>query len=259
MIGKTNITVNSGGGDADLTAMIDGSLTSITNGASYIRSSAFYNYQGLTTASFPNCTNIGVAAFSRCSSLTTISFPNCTNIETNAFASCLSLTEASFPSCTNISSGAFLSCASLSTAIFPLCTFVGHMAFAYCKRLKTVSFPLLETISGGLVFGQSSNPGYSLIEMSLPACTLISGNHIWARNAFFRKLYLLGSSVAALDGYGQFDSTPISGYSGYSGPYGSIFVRASLLTAWKTATNWAIYSERFVGLTDAEIEALDNQ
>lgn len=206
MIGKTNITL-SGGSDADLTAMIDGSLSSITNNASVIRQYAFERAYSLITASFPSCTSIGPAAFENCSRLTTISFPVCTTIGKNAFNDCRSLTTISFPACTVVGSSAFFACRIISEASFPVCTNIGTSAFYSCSSL------------------------YSL--------------------------YLLGSSVAQLGGITAFDRTPISVSTSLG--FGSIFVRASLLTAWQTATNWATYSARFVGLTDAEIEALDNQ
>jgi hypothetical protein len=45
-----------------------------------------------------------------------------------------------------------------------------------------------------------------------------------------------------------FTSTPIGGYSASAGTYGSIYVPAYLLDAYKSATNWAYFSDRFVGL-----------
>jgi hypothetical protein len=56
----------------------------------------------------------------------------------------------------------------------------------------------------------------------------------------------------------MFYNTPITNSSYFSGLYGSIFVKQSLLSQWKTASYWSEYTDRFVGLTDEEIEALDN-
>jgi hypothetical protein len=47
--------------------------------------------------------------------------------------------------------------------------------------------------------------------------------------------------------------------SSYLGYYGSFYVKESLLASWQAANNWSMYSERFVGLTDAEIVELDGQ
>ena len=73
------------------------------------------------------------------------------------------------------------------------------------------------------------------------------------------SLYLLGSGVKALRNTTVFTSTPISTYTTSLGHNGSIFVPASLLTSYKAAANWSVYSARFVGLTDAEVSAIKAQ
>jgi hypothetical protein len=50
-----------------------------------------------------------------------------------------------------------------------------------------------------------------------------------------------------LDRSDAFRSTPIAGYTDSAGKYGSIYVPASLLASYKTATNWTYFSSRFVG------------
>lgn len=45
-----------------------------------------------------------------------------------------------------------------------------------------------------------------------------------------------------------FSSTPIGGYRTYAGQYGSIYVPTSMLTTYKTASNWSYFSSRFVGI-----------
>ena len=144
-----------------------------------------------------------------------------TNIGSHAFAYCSSLTTMSFPACTSIGNYAFSYCTNLTTASFPACTSIGSCVFAYCSSLATASFPACKSI-GGSAFSK--------------CCTFIS-------------LYLLGSSVARLANSNAFSSTPFMGYvSSTSGVWGSIYVPASLLDSYKTATNWAYYSLRFVGV-----------
>ena len=70
------------------------------------------------------------------------------------------------------------------------------------------------------------------------------------------SVYLTMSTVPTLQSSDAFFRTPLYN-SAYTGVFGSIFVPTSLLTAYQTATNWAAYSSRFVGLTDEEIAALD--
>jgi hypothetical protein len=53
-----------------------------------------------------------------------------------------------------------------------------------------------------------------------------------------------------------FNSTPISNYSASAGRFGSIYVPASLLTEYQTASRWSYFSSRFVTLTDEELATL---
>ena len=188
-------------------------------------------------------TNIGSHAFAYCSSLTTMSFPACTSIGSSAFQYCYSLTTASFHACTSIGNYAFAYCSSLTTMSFPACTSIGNYAFSYCTNLTTASFPACTSI-GSCVFAYCS----SLATASFPACKSIGGS-AFSKCCTFISLYLLGSSVARLANSNAFSSTPFMGYvSSTSGVWGSIYVPASLLDSYKTATNWAYYSLRFVGV-----------
>ena len=171
---------------------------------------------------------IGNYAFQSCPSLTTVSFPNCTSIDSYTFAYCTNLTTISFPNCTNIGSYAFGYCTNLTTISFPNCTNIGNYAFVSCTNLTTA---------------------YFFSHQSIASC-------VFMRCYCLKSIYFLGSSVGTLS-VSAFTSTPISNYSIYNNnEYGSIYVRASLLASFKTATNWSVYSARMVGLTDAQIAAL---
>jgi hypothetical protein len=59
----------------------------------------------------------------------------------------------------------------------------------------------------------------------------------------------MNSSVCKLAGSNAFKSTPIAGYTTYtSGILGNIYVPASLLSKYQSATNWTYFSSRFVGV-----------
>jgi len=60
-------------------------------------------------------------------------------------------------------------------------------------------------------------------------------------------LQLGASSVATLNHVNAFYSTPMS-LSSYTGSFGSIYVPASLVNAYKSATNWATYSSRITAI-----------
>lgn len=218
-----------------------------------IGNSAFHACIRLTTVNFPVCTTIGAYAFDACSRLTTVSFPACTSIGGTAFYGCSSLTTVNFPVCTSIGGTAFNACSRLTTVSFPVCVSIGNSAFSTCYKLSTVNFPACTSI-GAYAFYSC----YSLTTVSFPACTSI-GSYAFAKCFRLISAYFLGSSVPNLTYSNAYSTTPIAGYSvSTGGVLGSIFVRASLLTAFQSATNWSFFSERMVGLTDEEIAALDN-
>ncbi len=199
----------------------------------------------LTTASFPMATTIGIGAFEDCTNLTTISFPRANGVGKGAFANCVNLTAVSFPAALSIESYAFRGCSNLAAVSFPVATVIGIDAFRSCVNLTTVSIPACTTISDYAFFGCSK-----LTTVSFPAATTIS-DYAFGRCYNLKSLYLTGSSLCTLSNSNAFSSTPIGGYSTSAGTYGSIYVPASLLTSYKTATNWTYFSSRFYAVEDS--------
>ena len=157
--------------------------------------------------------------------ITEISDDNVETIGKYVFYRCDNLTSVNFPACTTISNNAFDCCFSLTTVSFPVCTSIGNFAFYNCSSLTTVSFPV---------------------------CTSI-GNGAFTRCHDLKSLYLTGSSLCTLSNSNAFSSTPIGGYSASAGAYGSIYVPASLLTSYQTATNWTYFSSRFAAFEDGDV------
>lgn len=175
-------------------------------------------------------TKVGTNAFWGCQSLTTVSFPNCNEIHNSAFQNCTNLYSINASKCNQIREGAFSACSHLTSAYFPVCSTVYGSAFIECSNLSTIY---------------------------LPECSIFYGGNIFAQCRKLLSVYLLASVVASIGYSTIFSSTPISNYTAYtSGVYGSIFVRASLLASWKTASYWSLFSDRFVGLTDEQISAI---
>lgn len=237
-----------------------------------ISSAAFGNCRALKSVNFPVCETLGVSAFSYCSSLTSADFPACKTIGSSAFESCSRLARINFPSCKSIGGSAFANCASLTSADFPVCTTMGSSAFYSCSRLASINFPACTAVGNSAFIRCSSLESvslqsctqiglsafamcYNLVTVVLPVCTMIS------RGAFYScfnliSLYLPGSSLCSMGDLNAFNSTPISDYSASAGRYGSIYVPASMLTTYQTAYLWSWFSNRFVGLTDAELATL---
>ena len=264
---EVHVSVPGGGGDTIWAGIVDGSLTSINDigqsvssimsfvfsghtnletaifpAAQFIGNCAFQYCSALTTASFPAAVNIKDYAFASCSALTTASFPATESIWTYAFVSCPALTTASFPAAINIGMYAFAYCFSLASAYFPSAVNIGNHAFGYCSSLTKANFPLAESI-GTSAFIECR----SISTASFPAAANI-GNSAFYRCYYLESLYLLGSSVCNLTGSNAFKSTPIGGYSAYTGDFGYIYVPLSLYSSYISASNWSYYSSRFVSI-----------
>lgn len=252
----------------NVTKIYDGAFGTCTSlasanfpNATTIGSTAFWGCYKLTSISFPNVKTINAEAFRSCAGLTSVSFPNVTTIGYSAFYSCTQLTSVSFPNATTISGSTFLYCSSLTSVSFPNVKTIGHYAFAGCTGLTSVNFPNATTIHGhafsnctkltSVSFPNVTTISYSafnrcsrLTSASFPNVTTIDTN-AFSYCTRLTKLYLTGSSLCKLTSVLAFYSTPIYGYSTSAGTYGSIYVPASLLTSYQTATNWAYFSSRF--------------
>ena len=215
-----------------------------------IGSNAFYDCSGLTSVNFPACTNIGSNAFAYCSVLTSVSFPACTNISNNAFSRCYRLTSVNFPVCTSIGNYAFYYCSRLTSVNFPVCTSIGNYAFIYCSRLTSVNFPACTNIGSNAFSDCSSLTTISFgdnITSATIAATIYSSAFLKCFNLTTLKLYY--PFVATLSNSNAFSSTPIAGYTiSTNGVYGSIYVPASLVAAYKSAANWSYFANRIVSM-----------
>ena len=204
-----------------------------------INDSAFYHCSNLTTANFPVCKTIGNSAFYYCGNLTTVSFPAATNIDFYAFYCCDKLTTISFPATKTIGNYAFCGCNKLVTPNFPVAETIGSSAFQGCfiDRLTTASFPAVTNI-GDSAFDYCVN----LTTVSLPAAAII-GQSVFIGCFNLSQLYLTGPSLCTLSNPNAFASTPYAGYSYYFKGTPHIYVPASLVDAYKSATNWTYFSK----------------
>lgn len=232
---------------------------------------AFSKCGELSKFEFPVCTTIGSQAFSNCINieyLNSNSFPACTTIGNGAFEGCTRLSEVTFLNCITIGNNAFHSLkSSLCSVDFPACTNVGYGAFGLCYSLANVNLPNCVSI-GSWAFGSCR----SLTSINLPACASISEAAFFycsrLSNATFSSLSYIGSqafysckslmtfmnyysSVAMLYNASVFYNTPMSN-STYTGSFGSIFVPVSLVSLYKTATNWVAYANRIAPLESIE-------
>lgn len=196
---------------------------------------------------FPNVIEIGGRAFQLQQELSFASFQNCKIIGMYAFASCHKLRIATFPNAESVGQQAFTQCSSISHPIvLSNVSYIGAEAFDRCINLPTVNLSGSNLILSTSCFSEC----FSLQEVILNGVSSIG------RGAFGSCYNLISlnlanvSSVPELNNtYSEtFKSTPIGGYSASAGQYGSIYVPASLYSAFRAATNWTAYSSRMVSV-----------
>lgn len=211
-------------GDANLVAsnIVSGkSIFGVTGTASTGGGSADTSAEdGLVTRSLTTYTNdrvttISIYTFYNFYNLMTVSFPACKSIDENAFRGCTSLTTVNFPVCTSVGRYAFYMCQTLTAVNFPACISIASNAFGNCVKLTSVNFP---------------------------ACTDI-GTNAFASCSNLVAIHLGASTVCNLRNSNAFSNTGIKITAG------SIYVPASLVSAYKSATNWTYFSNRIFSST----------
>lgn len=144
----------------------------------------------------------------------------CKKVGGYTFYECKSLASVIFPSATSIGGNAFSRCTKLSSVDLPSATSLEAYAFGYCYILKAIDLPAMASIGNSAFFG--SNLATLVLRKSDSICTLSSTN--------------------------AFTSTPIKSGTGY------IYVPASLIETYKTASQWSTYAARFRALEDYTVD-----
>ena len=138
------------------------------------------------------------------------------------------------PNCLYVGSNAFYYCASLTTVSLPACTTLYDYAFRYCGNLSSVSLPKVIRMSG-YCFANC----VSLQTISLPNCSYVSRYAFWGCTNL--KTIYMGTARSVVATMTQ--SNALSDCSALQ----SIYVPASLVDAYKKASNWSYYSSLIVG------------
>lgn len=215
---------------------------------------AFSGCTGLVGASFPSLRAIGGSAFYGCGKLSEFYAPNVATLSTSAFMYCSALKSVMFNDLSVIGSEGFRACWALSEVSLPNVSSICSYAFSQCSSLAVVSFPKAQIINTGAFQGAGVTTAY----FGKDATSNASGyfyNNVFRSCYSLKSVYLLHSKVYIMNHYNVFQSTPMS-LSSYLGEFGSIYVRASMYSAYITATYWSNYAARFVSLTDEQIAAL---
>ena len=161
-----------------------------------------------------------------------------TSIGDDAFGYCYSLASITIPdSVTSIASNAFYNCYSLASITIPdSVTSIESNAFRYCYSLTSITIP--DSVTS--IESNAFSPCYSLLSITIPNGVTKIGSV-----AFFNCY-----SVAFYD-FSNHTSVPtLSNANAFSSIAADCQIRvpASLVDAWKAATNWSTYADHIVGV-----------
>ena len=197
-----------GGGYSDPTPIINGTVKTVSNTASFTRSAAFAYCYNLTTAHLSLCENVGGETFANCSKLKAVNLDKCKNIQYDAFYGCNKLSKISIPLCETIGISAFQN-AGLQSIILPECTTIDAYAFYHCRSLTTAYLPNVTSIGSGAFEGCEN-----LNEVTLGSSTMCELSDV---NVFYGTQF-----------YTEYDT----------GSGGIIYVPAELVDAYKADPVW---------------------
>ncbi len=247
----------------------------------YFGASAFWSCTSLTSINFDNCTTVGSSAFFR-TALPSVNASMLYDISQAGFASCQSLSYVSMPFVSILYSYTFNNNSELTTVYAPTLKSVGSLAFQYCSLLERCEAGEELSYIGSFAFGHcyslsrftvgANNNTFDIGSRAFWSCINLSEFYIFGDtklsigyprifaqaftycSSLFRVYLLTGSVVSLPNGSGIFTSTPM--VSSVDGRYGSIYVPESLYADYISHASWSMYSERFVSLTETEINAI---
>ena len=198
----------------------------------YIDNGAFASTNILTIDT--NIRYVSGGAFQGCSSLQTVRMPG-RYVLNGAFMNCTELQTISLPELKNLHPYTFDGCTKLKYVYLPNVTVIGadYGAFYNCVNLLSVSLPKCKIIDD---YGMAH---CGIYDISLPEISRINGSAFYSCSNL--STIYLGNTIPTL-GEGVFLGTKITSSTG------SIYVPASLVDAYKSATNWSQYSNRIFAI-----------
>ena len=212
-------------------------IINLDNSASFVASSAFISNKKIQTVNLPNCISVGMSAFNYCLNLYSVSLPICETLGEGAFSMAFSLKYIYIPVCSSIGNGAFRN-SKLQSIDLHKCVILRVSTFNGCSKLVNVSIPICETI-GDMAFKDCT----SLNQLSLPMCSFIRATAF--QNCSSLSIITIGySGVCSLYKSNAFINTQITSSTG------SIYVPASLVDSYKSATNWSYFSTQIFPISE---------
>lgn len=211
------------------------------NSINRISSYAFMGCSNLLSVPFSNISIIGTQTFESCG-LERADFALLSSAANSAFRFCTNLSEVSLPMLSTVYLAMFSGCTSLTTVSLPSATVMQNQAFWNCTELQNAWIPNVATLGSSAFLSCSK-----LSTLTLSKCSSIY-NETFKGCTRLLSLYLLSTSVCRIAN-NTFTSTPISDYTvDTSGVYGSVYVPASLYSAYLTTQYWSNMSARIVSM-----------
>ena len=161
-----------------------------------------------------------------------------TSIKQNAFNACYSIISITIPnSITSIEESTFNTCSSLSSITIPnSVTSIGASAFNGCYSLSPITIPNSVTS----ILQQAFSRCFSLSSITIPdSVTSIASSVFYTCSSVAFYDFSNHTSVPTLSNTNAFKNIAVDC---------QIRVQASLVDAWKAATNWSTYADHIVGV-----------
>ena len=218
----------------------------------FMSSGAFSGCWRLENISVPKLKYIDGGAFYGCNRLTNFSAPELAFISGfNTFAGCYSLESFYAPKLMSITGYCFQS-TKISTFDFTNIASIGQNAFAYCAQLEKININCASIIEMG-TFANCVQMSKALLQANVVA---INNGDNFSNCQKLESVYMFAKVPVSTSMSTAFRNCPIASDSYLSGRYGSIYVPASLVSAYQNHSVWSWYRDRFVGMTDEEMQSI---
>lgn len=248
---------------------IDSTVESVTSyamhGATSVKSVKLRNATSINSGAFNGCINISSLyapeatriynnAFLNCTSLSEIYLPKVRTVDnasftgvSGAFYAC-AFSEANLPSVESIGNKAFYSCKNLTTLYAPNCTSIGDAALGVCPSLKRVTLGAAKMNVDVFMSG----PGSALYGMGTTTCDILD---IVGETETGIDIGYLPEGIQELIIRNTSGILPEIDSNDYTSKFTNlkIFVPNDLLDAYRNATNWTLYANKFYALEDYDV------
>lgn len=148
---------------------------------------------------------------------------------------------------------AFNRCSVIKSVDLPNASKVGELAFATCTALSQVNIPVAYYVGAGAFASCSSLTNLNLQNTAFIGRSAFSGCY------YLSGLFLKSSRLCYLENSDAFYLTPYAGYSDYFSGTPHIYVKESLVDAYKSAANWSYFSGYFSAIITFIIDGVEYQ